>query len=345
MVSKFLRVLPVASLAAAAFASSQADATLLLRAGFQNAAMSIDACGITPDPTCTVQTNVPAGSTVLAAYLYSADIFGSGLGDVSLNGTNYTVASGTQLTPNTNPANSIVWNVTSQMKPLIEGGGFGLQNQTVTESQDMDGEILVVVYSNASTAGQSVALLDGELAQGGDTTTVNFASPYTGGNFLMSLGISFGFQPTGQVSLVDVTTNSTASRRLTSCAGGQDDGQGADGALITAGGIGDSSANPEPTCSGSDPASPRQDDELYDLSQGNSANADPFIHNGDTFLQLDTSNPSFDDNVFFLAIQSGFTLSSVDQNPIGPSAPEPATAALLGLGLLGLARLRRKRAS
>ena len=52
-------------------------------------------------------------------------------------------------------------------------------------------------------------------------------------------------------------------RRLTTSAGGQDDGASANGALITVGGIGDSTANPsDPDAL---PTSARDDDERYDL--------------------------------------------------------------------------------
>jgi hypothetical protein len=112
----------------------------------------------------------------------------------------------------------------------------------------------------------------------------------------MGLGISFGFQPSGQFSRVDV--NST---RLTSSAGGQDDGGTDDGELITAGGLDDSPANPpdpqatDDTCGGA----PRCDDELYDLK--------PFMPAAATAIGVDTVNPSGDDNILLAA----FTLSGV----------------------------------
>lgn len=55
----------------------------------------------------------------------------------------------------------------------------------------------------------------------------------------MSLGISYGFQGSFQYSTVTVN-----DRPMTTSAGGQDDGEEANGALITVGGVGDSPDNP-----------------------------------------------------------------------------------------------------
>jgi hypothetical protein len=59
---------------------------------------------------------------------------------------------------------------------------------------------------------------------------------------------------------------------------------------MTAGGIGDSIANPQPF---DPPSSPRTDDELYDLR--------PFVSAGDTTVTVFTQNPSGDDNITFAA--------------------------------------------
>ena len=92
------------------------------------------------------------------------------------------------------------------------------------------------------------------------------------------LGISFSFQIVGdctQHSIVNVN-----NQRLTSEAGGQDKGQGADGALLTAGGIGDSDANPVNPFETSCPLGDRSDDELYNLV--------PFVKNGDSTISVFT---------------------------------------------------------
>jgi hypothetical protein len=184
-----------------------------------------------------------------------------------------------------------------------------------------------------------VAILDGGQAQGGDTTTVNFAAPLANvadPNFFfdMSLGISYSFNgPTvGQFSNVDINGN-----RLTSSAGSNDDGVpqyvSENGALITVGGIGDSNNNPDPNT-----LDRAADDELYSLV--------PFLQNGDTGFSMFTNNPSFDDNIFLMTLYSGVALGDINDVPVPPVdgiIPIPGAVWLLGSGLAGLICLRRRR--
>ncbi len=336
---------------AVATASIPASATLIVRSAFNNAALSIDGFG---GSSGFLQSDVPINSIILKAFLYSSDVNGGGIaGDVTLAGNFLASASGSLLTPNTSDANHMIFDVTSIMKPLIEGT-WGLQNHTISEGGNTDGESLVIVYQNASTLGTAI-IMDGELSQGGDTTTLNFANPYASGDVIMSLASTFSFNGppnnTGQVTKVDVTTSSTAARRLTSCAGGNDDGNfvAENGFLLTVGGVGDSANNPDPNCAGG-----AEDDELYNLGLGNSANATPFLQAGDTSISFRTDNPSNDDNVYGLFFTSTFQISKVDGGaicggPNGPvcpptNVPEPGGLALLGLGMLGLLPFLRRRA-
>ena len=337
---------------AMATASIPASATLIVRSAFNNAALSIDGFG---GSSGFLQSDVPINSIILKAFLYSSDVNGSGIaGDVTLAGNFLASASGSLLTPNTSDANHMIFDVTSIMKPLIEGT-WGLQNHTISEGGNTDGESLVIVYQNGSTLGTAI-IMDGELSQGGDTTTLNFANPYASGDVIMSLASTFSFNgssntnATNQVTNVDVTTSSTAARRLTSCAGGNDDGNfvAENGFLLTVGGVGDSANNPDPNCAGG-----AEDDELYNLGLGNSANATPFLQAGDTSISFRTDNPSNDDNVYGLFFTSTFQISKVDGGaicggPNGPvcpptNVPEPGGLALLGLGMLGLLPFLRRR--
>lgn len=345
MKTNLLLAIPLA--AALGVVSTSASATLLLRTAFNNAALSIDGFG---GNSGSLQTDTPSGATILRAFLYSSDVNGGGVaGDVTLNGSFLSAASGTLLTPNNHSANHRIYDVTSNITAAIALAGGGLVNHSISEGGSSDGETLVVVYRTASTLGTAI-ILDGELSQGGDITTLSFLAPYAGGDVFASIADSFSFngppQNTGQVTLIDVTTSSTAARRLTSCAGGNDDGGfvAQNGFLLTAGGVGDSPNNPDPNCTGG-----AGDDELYNLALGNSANASPFLTVGDTSLTLRTNNPSFDDNVYGLFLTSSFTISEVDDTPIPPeeppttTVPEPSTLALLGLGWLGAAGFRRRR--
>jgi len=311
-----------------------ASASLLVREVISNAALSIDGFGSQTN-TGFIQANIPTGSTIQRAYLYATSVWDmSPVYGVTFNGSTLSLGSATILGPNQNPATTARWDVTSIIASSFTGG---LQDFSIVENGDNDGAVLVVAYSNSSTQGFTSVILDGELSTGGDTSQFDFASPYTGGDFLVSLASSYSRQPSGQATEIDVTTNSTNNRRLTSSAGGQDDGEGADGGLITVGGIGDSPTNPGPFDGPF--GGPRIDDEYYHLALGNSANSAPFISAGDKYLRLKTANPSNDDNVFGMFITSGFKITAT---PV----PEPSmTLGIFGIGAIGALISRRGKKS
>ena len=270
-----------------------------------NGNWSLDATGSNRNPVGSVSAVVPAGSSIVKAFLYSSqvDTTTANTPNISLDGTTYSGSAWTSLGVNMAGLPLLAWrtDVTAQMQAAIGSGG-GPFSFSVTENAfngNTDGEVLAIVYSNPAEATRSIAFLDGFSASGGDTATINFGSPLTGvgtAGFeaLVSLGIGFGFQAGDQFSLVDA-----GGRRLTSSAGGQDDGTPENGGLITVGGIGDSTDNPNPNAS---PSSERTDDELYDLGKGNSVDSTPFLSNGLTSYTFNTVNPSSDDNIFFLGV-------------------------------------------
>jgi hypothetical protein len=99
--------------------------------------------------------------------------------------------------------------------------------------------------------------------------------------------------------------------------------------LITAGGIGDSNANPaDPNTIGNS----AYDDELYSLV--------PFLHNGDTSFTIFTQNPSADDNIFLMGLHTAAEVGSVNPNP---TVPEPGTMLLLGSGMIGMVPFIRRK--
>lgn len=249
----------------------------------------------------TIQADVPSGSTVMHAWLYASYFVRGAVPapDLTLNfdGTNVTL---TRLQTLGDFLTSARADVTQQVARKVGAGG-GQSSFTVnSDPASLDGVALIVVYSNPKLPTQTIAVLDGAASTGGDTATFTFAKPLdpTVASFRAGLSLASGHSFQGeaghlcgtqaaQSSIVDVN-----GKRLTSCAGGFDDGLGANGALITVGGVGDGDDNP--TNANQKPAdgtNPRvSDDELYNLK--------PILAKGDTQVAITTSNPSGDDLLF-----------------------------------------------
>jgi len=323
-------------------------ASLQVQKVIPDSALSIDGFGSTSN-SGFIQAKIPKGSTIEQAYLYATSIWDmspmSPVSGVIFHETTLPVSSATILSPNQNPATTVRWDVTSIINSSSSPTGMFPTNFSIIEEGNNDGAVLVVAYSNRSTQGLTSVILDGELNTKGDTVKFDFPAPYAGGNFLVSLASSYSRQPSFQYTQINVTTNSTTNRRLTTSAGGQDDGDSMDsGALITVGGIGDNPANPGPFTHPTHPDNdssnpgPRTDDEYYNLALGNSANSAPFIQRGDTFVEFTTVNYTDDDNVFGMFINSKFGTSP---SPV----PEPSmTLGIFGIGGIGilLSRLGKK---
>jgi len=303
-----------------------------------------------------IRASAPSGSNVVAAYLYTATHNTTAVPTaISLDGNSISY---NQTNPNNTACCSLAshrTDVTSLVKPVIDGGSGGVYDFNISEGADnfnTDGHALVVVYSNPALPQASVGLLDGFASVTGDSTAINFTNPFdplSPGFFAeMSLGISFSCCDASTVplqsSLVDVN-----GMRLTDNAGGLDDGlEAADGSLITVGSFDDafSPANP----------SYAEDTERYDLSS--------FVSQGDTSIMVDTFNASQDDNIFLASFYvsglAGFnapppTVPTVPTTPTPPITPTPMLptaphvipvpipAVLLLTGLIGLGAIGRRK--
>lgn len=331
-------------LAAAIAAGASTEVLANLSSSYQfngNGNWSIDGLGGNGTPVGSLSAIVPVGATVERAFLYSS-LFSLGgpisAPSVTFQGTSYSGASWTSLgnyqpQPGPNPnfwLGAFRADVTAQVTTLAGGGSavpFSWTVNSETPNGNVDGEVLAIVYSLPSETERTIAFLDGFSTSAGDVTTVNFAGPLTPAQLvdpsLLSLGI--GFSAGGsQFSTVDINV---AGNRLTSSAGGADDGSVVNGALITVGGIGDNPANPANPNLNTSP-----DDELYTLN--------PYLAVGMTSFDVRTQNPSLDDNIFFagLNITAPATIIVEPPNRV-PDAG--ATALLMGMALPGLWLCRR----
>lgn len=261
--------------------------------------LSVDGCG-TLSVSCDVRVNKPsATATVRAAFLLSASTGGTGYqipdGLMTLAGqpVNWDVVVASSVVNNYNQRAD----VTTFVRTALSAAPAGITTMTVgegTATASIDGSVLVVVFDDpAQTSNTSVLLNFGAMNPSGDEFKITLASPIdpaaANAQFDMGLGISYSYQSGGINQASTVTVN---GQLLTSAAGGEDDGEGGDGALITVGGTGDSNADPaDPTALPSVALGARSDDELYSLL--------PFITASTTDIDVTTQNPSLNDNIFF----------------------------------------------
>lgn len=279
----------------------------------------------------TITATVPAGAAVTAAYLYTSVTGGISNAGGTLQGNPVTYTPlGLNTTAGVEAGRA---DVTSIVAPFINGGAGGTYSFPITETYaGQDGSALVVVYQLPSLPTSTVAILDGFSASAGDSTSLNFASalnPAAPGFFAeMRLGI--GYSCCDQASRV--TVNGTV---ITENAGNNDDSADAilnNGNLITVGDNNDPFSTLLPAYV--------DDHERYNLA--------PYITAGDTSIQVDTVNPSGDDNIFLAVFYTAGTAGANEQPPV-IATPVPTLSPLnlvfmsLALGLLGLAGLARKR--
>lgn len=285
--------------------------------------VSVDAEGNNNPAGGTVRVQKPLGGTVRSAYLLAAGLSNRFIADGHVRLLGAPVTWQRQVVHDAFFSagfwHNVFADVTAIVKPSLDAATPGILSLPVTEvdTTSIDGTLLVVVFNDPSVShDKTVVLLFGQQNTNGDRFSLQFAQPWLStptAQATFGLGISYGFQasfPTGQFSVIDVSLNGV---RLTSSAGGEDDGISANGGLITVGGIGDNPANPQPFASA---VNFRTDDELYDLR--------PFLANGTRSLDVFTRNPSGDDNVFFAYVVTSAA------SAILPPVPKPSARTLVG---------------
>jgi len=277
--------------------------------------LSLDAVGTNNAAGADIRVNKPsAAATVRVAYMAAATTGFTGYwipnGGITIDGL------GVAWDPAMSIANSInsynFWGVvTDIVRPKLNAAPPGITTFHVVESAPygVDGEILAVIWDDPTAPDTTITLMYGAQQVLGDSFTVTLAHPIDKTNPLtvldMSLGISYGYQAAGNWSQYSILELGVNGVRISSSAGGQDDGVADNGALITVGGIGDSNANPPDPYANGGANSPRYDDELYNLL--------PFVANGATSFTVNTHNPSNDDNVYFAAIVLGANTAVVGE--------------------------------
>ena len=330
---------------------SQAHATLTTFESYTgDVGLSSDGCGTT-GPSCNLVVNVPTGSTVLSAILYTStyNLFPSDVSALSgtlSSGSQSTGLTYTALPPNASadlPLDAGRDDVTSLLKSVVGNGSSTPYTFNVTESNtgNQDGEGLFVIYSNPKLATASVGLIDGAASSTGDMTSINFANPIntTAPGFMANLRVADGFSFDQ-----DGTTNQESSITvdggvLTNNAGNCDDGLKVDGScgngdLITVGGDNDPEIGPNLAPAG-DPTALADDHENYDISS--------LITPNSSTIAIDTMNTSLDDNIFALAVDVSGDAGFNAPPPSPVSVPEPSSLALLSTLLFAGAIVRRKR--
>ncbi|MDD4175597.1 MAG: Ig-like domain-containing protein [Bacteroidales bacterium] len=277
--------------------------------------LSADGAGANAD--YTVNVNKPSVlATVHKAYLMAAPIWGTSVinnGCITLNGSPINWDGSI---PNALNGTNYYADVTDLIASALNPAAPGITSLPVTECNTpyIDGVALLVIFADPTAIEETIVIMFGAQAFDGDTFSIALGEPINPDDpnaiLNMGLGISYSYQIGGvqQYSIIDIN-----GERLTTSAGGEDDGASVNGALMTVGGLGDLNDNPaDPYAT---PTGPRSDDELYSLL--------PFIDINTTNITAFTSNPSNDDNIFLAyfeisgaaIIGEGILLSQDNGNP------------------------------
>lgn len=261
--------------------------------------VSVDAGG-TVFGSHTITVEKPSDeATVFVAFVFAASHSFRVIadGDVSIDGVpiSWSGAALTVLPNQPGVFYNVLGNVTDVVADKIAAADPGPVSFRFEElgGTTIDGEILAVVFADPKQADErTVWLAFGGSTAEVDTFVVSLKEAIDPGlpgalaDFGLGISASSSFQglPAGRNVLVD-------NVRLTSAAGGEDDGGRTPGSRITVGGVGDSRSNP-PDPEARPELDPRYDDELYGLL--------PFFSPSQTRYEVTTlPGQGGSDNLFF----------------------------------------------
>jgi hypothetical protein len=258
--------------------------------------LSVDAIG-SNSSSMQIQINKPTNeATVQKAILFSA-VTGNTIANGCITFAGLSINWDGSISTGYPNFNNYWADVTSIVVSNINGQPAGNYFLPIVEcyksneygGEAIDGEVLMVIFNDVTATEKTIIVMWGSQNPDGDNFQVTFAEPFDpsipGATLDMGLGIGFSYQLNGVQQFSEVSVN---NQRITSSAGGEDDGASSNGALITVGGLGDLNTNP--TNPFANPTNPFSDDELYSLL--------PLISNTTSSILINTINPSFDDNIF-----------------------------------------------
>ncbi len=269
----------------------------------QSGRISLAVTGVgTISQLAQLEVDKPSGATVRAAYLATATVTGTTHrlqpGDVRLAGQPVTWIA---TEPGAGQATNYLADVTQIVKPILDAAASGQVMLTIEEftSDKIDGDVLAVIYDDPNEiVNNSVTLYFGGATSNRVRIPLEFDNPVRRSDprtrVEMGLGISGSAQTRSLLrggASFDRLVIDVDGVRMTTAAGGHDDGVALPGGLLTAGGSRDDLTAPVDPMA--EPTQFTSDDERYDLT--------PFLRDGSRRATVDATNDG-QANLFFAGV-------------------------------------------